>query len=85
MIILLYFDWVGRFKELKEWETKIRDACVNSGVEYKGLFSSMNEKWNYVSIYEAESYEHYLAMEKEVPRPRMMPHNIVEVLLPREI
>jgi hypothetical protein len=85
MIILLYFDWVGRFKELKEWETKIRDACVNSGVEYEGLFGSMNENWNYVSIFEAESYGHYLAMEKKVPRPQMMPHNIVEVLLPRNL
>jgi hypothetical protein len=83
MKILLYFDWVGGFKELREWENKIRDACVNSGVEYEGLFGSMNEKWNYVGIFEAETYEHYLAMEKKVARPPMMTHNIVEVLLPQ--
>ena len=85
MIILLYFDWVGGFKELKEWETQMRDACVNSGVEYEGLYGSMNEKWNYVSLFEAESYEHYLAMEKKVARPPMMTHNIVEVLLPQNL
>jgi len=85
MIILLYFDWVGGHKELKEWETKIREACVNSGVEYEGLFGSMNEKWNYVSIFEAEAYENFLAMGKKVARPQMMPHNIVEVLLPQNL
>ena len=85
MIILLYFDWVGGHKALKEWETKIREACVNSGVEYEGLFGSMNKKWNYVSIFEAEAYENFLAMGKKVVRPQMMPHNIVEVLLPQNL
>ena len=83
MIILLYFDWVGSSKELKEWETKINEACEKTGVEYKGLYGSMNEKWNYVSIFEAEDYGHFLAMGKHVVRPQKMPHNITEVLLPQ--
>ena len=85
MIILLYFDWVGCSKALKEWETKIKEACAETGVEYKGLYGSMNEKWNYVSIFEAEAYENFLAMGKKVARPRKMPHNITEVLLPQNL
>jgi hypothetical protein len=83
MMILLYFDWVGCSKELKEWETKIKEACVKTGVEYKGLYGSMNEKWNYVGIFETEAYGNFLAMGKNVVRHQKMPHNITEVLLPQ--
>ena len=85
MIILLYFDWVGSHKELKVWETNIKEACEKTNVEYQGLYGSMNEKWNYVSIFEAEDYGHFLAMGKHVDRPLLMPHNIVEVLLPQNL
>ena len=85
MLILLYFDWVGCSKGLKEWETQIIEACEKTDVEYKGLYGSMNLKWNYVSIFEAEAYESFLAMGKKVARPRKMPHNIVEVLLPQNL
>ena len=85
MLIFLYFDWLGSSTELKEWEIKITEACVNTDVEYNGLFSSMNEKWNYVSIFETEVYGNFLAMGKKVPRPPLMPHNIVEVFLPQNI
>ena len=47
-----------------------------------GLYSSMNEKWNYVSIFETEAYGNFLAMGKKVVRPQEMPYNIAEVLLP---
>ena len=85
MLIFLYFDWLGSSTELKEWEIKIREACVNTHVEYKGLFSSMNEKWNYVSIFETEIYGNFLTMGKKVMRPQKMPHNIVEAFLPQNL
>jgi len=85
MLILLYFDWLGCSKELKDWETKLKEACVKTGVEYKGLYSSMNEKWNYVSILETEAYDNFLAMGKKVVRHRKMPNNIAEVLLPQNL
>jgi hypothetical protein len=85
MLIFLYFDWLGSSKELKEWEIKIREACLNTDVEYKGLYGSLNEKWNYVSIFEAEAYETFITMEKKVVRPQKMSHNIVEVLLPQNL
>ena len=82
-MILLYFDWLGNSKELQDWETKIKEACVKTGVEYKGLYSSMNEKWNFVSILETEAYGNFLAMGKKVVRHQKMPYNIAEVLLPQ--
>ena len=85
MIILLYFDWVGSQKELKDWETNIKETCEKTDVEYQGLYGSMNEKWNYVSIFEAEAYDNFLAMEKKVVRPQLMPHNIVETLLAQNL
>ena len=85
MLILLYFDWLGSSTELKEWENKIGEACVNNDIEYKGLFGSLNEKWNYVSLFETEVYENFLAMGKTVVKPQKMPHNIVEVLLPQNL
>ncbi len=85
MLILLYFDWVGSSKELKDWENKIKEACEKTGVEYKGLYASMNEKWNYVSILETEAYGNVLAMGKKVVRHQKMPHNIAEVLFPQNI
>ena len=85
MLILLYFDWLGNPIELKEWETKIKEACVKTGVEYKGLYSSMNEKWNFISILETEAYGNFLAMGKKVVRHQKMPHNTAEVLLPQNL
>ena len=85
MIILLYFDWVGSTKELKDWEDRIKEACENTGVEYKGLYGPINEKWNFVSILETETYDNFLAMGKKVVRHQKMPHNIAQVLLPQNL
>ncbi|MGD2200090.1 MAG: hypothetical protein PVJ38_00485 [Candidatus Bathyarchaeota archaeon] len=84
MIVLLYFDWVGSSKELKAWETKIQESCEKTGVEYMGLYGSMNEKWNFVSIFKTNGYEKFLEMGKNVVRHAKMPHHIAEVLLPQE-
>ena len=84
-MILLYFDWLGNPIELKDWESKITEACVKTGVEYKGLYSSMNEKWNFVSILETEAYGNFLAMGKKVVRHQKMPHNTAKVLLPQNL
>lgn len=85
MMVLLYFDWVGSSKELKAWEAKIKESCEKTGVEYMGLYGSMNEKWNFVSILKAEAYGDFLAMGKKVVRHQKMPHNIAEILLPQNL
>lgn len=85
MMILLYFDWIGSSKELKDWETKIRGSCEKTGVEYVGLYGSMNEKWNFVSIFKTDSYDRFLEMGTNVVRHPKMPHHIAEVLIPQDI
>ena len=85
MMILLYFDWMGTSKELKEWETQIREACEITGVDYRGLFASLNLKWNFVSIFETDTYNRFLSMGKNVVKHWRMPHNIAEVLVPTEL
>ena len=81
MIILLYFDWSGSRKELKEWNGKIVAASDQTGVKYLGLYGSMGEKWNYVGMFETKSYDEFLKMGKQVKRPTQMSHYITEILM----
>ena len=83
MIVLLYFDWTGTTRELKSWEDKIKESCQKTGVEYKGLYGSFSEKWNFVSIFKAETFDNFLEMGKYVVRHPRMPHHIAEVLMPQ--
>lgn len=80
MIILIYFDWTGSRKELKDWNERIIESCKNIGVKYMGLYGPHNKKWNYVSIFESESYDKFLEMGKKVIRSTSMPHHISEIL-----
>ena len=81
MKILLYFDWIGTRKELKEHDKKMQKTCIETGVEHEGLFGSMSEKWNYVWLFQANSFDHFLEMSRKVPRPIHMTHYITEILL----
>jgi hypothetical protein len=82
MKILLYFDWVGTRIELREHDKKMRKSCIETVVEHEGLYGSMNEKWNYVWVFEANSFDHFLEMSQKVPRPVHMVHYITELLIP---
>lgn len=81
MKVLLYFDWAGSRKDLKEWNEKIIVACEETEVSYDGLFGSMNKKWNHVAMFEANSYDEFLKMASMVPKRPMMTHYITELLL----
>ena len=83
MIILLYFDWTGTTRELKAWTEKINESCQKTGVEHKGLYGSFSEKWNFVCIFKAETFENFLEMGKYVVRHPRMPHHIAEILMPQ--
>ena len=80
--ILLYFDWVGSRKELREHDAKLRKSCEDTGVEYMGLFGSMNQKWNFVWMFDVKSYDHFMEMTSKIPRSLMMTHYITELLIP---
>ena len=81
MKILLYFYWMGSRKEVKGWATKIMKACEETGVEYFGLYGTMNQKWHYTAMFDATSYDEFLKMAWKVPRPQYMTHYIHELLI----
>jgi hypothetical protein len=56
MKILLYFDWAGSRKELREHDKRMCRHEV--GVEYMGIHGSMNQKRNYCWLFDARSYDH---------------------------
>ena len=85
MKILLYFDWSGTRKELKDQDKKMQKSCLDTGVEHQGLYGSMNEKWNFVWVFEANSFDHFMEMSWKVPRPPQMVHYITELLIPARL
>jgi hypothetical protein len=85
MKILLYFDWIGTRKELKEHDKKMQKSCIETHVEHEGLYFSMNAKWNYVWVFEANSFDHFLEMSSKVSRPVHMTHYITELLIPTRL
>ena len=82
MKILLYFDWTGSRKELKEHDKRTQKSCEETGVQYLGIHGNMNQKWNYCWLFDARSFDHFMEMTAKVPRPPQMTHYITEVLIP---
>jgi len=85
LIVLLYFDWVGSVTELKELNEKIKTVCDQGGVRYLGLYGPMNQKWNYVWMFDARTYEEFGNAARQVHRHVKMPHHIAEILIPQDI
>lgn len=85
MIILLYFDWIGGLSDLKDLNEKIKKSCEDEKVKYMGLYGPLNLKWNYVWVLEAESYEDFIKMARNIHRHPKMPHHIAEILIPQNI
>jgi len=80
--VLLYFDWMGGTrKEVKDWANKITKAAEETGVEYLGLYGSMNKKWNYCAMFDTVNYDDFLKMAWKVPRPKYMTRYITELLI----
>jgi len=68
-------------KDLKEHDKKMQKSCIETGVDHEGLYGSMNAKWNYVWVFRANSFDHFLEMSRKVPRPMFMTHYITELLI----
>jgi len=62
MKILLYFDWAGSRKDLREHDKRMQKAAKEVGVEYMGIHGSMNQKWNYCWLFDARSYDHFMVL-----------------------
>ena len=82
MKVLLYFDWSGGTRKgVKDWVNNITRAAEETGIEYLGLYGSMNKKWKYCAIFDTTSYDDFLTMAWKVPRPKYMTHYITELLI----
>ena len=82
MKILLYFDWSGTRMEVAEHAAKMKTAAEETGVSYVGIYGSINQKWNYVYVFDAKSFDYFMEMAQKVPRPVQMTHYITELLIP---
>ena len=85
MIVLLYFDWFGTAKELKEFEEKMTAACAEAkGVGYKGRYAPDSRKFHFVYMFEVESYDRLFEVlmgPKMPPRDyKKLTHGTFEVL-----
>lgn len=84
MLVLYYFRWTGKAKELKEYVDIINELADEiEGVNFKGIFSPTSE-WNCVILFEGTSYEKVLGLYKAYimkhgPHPKI-PVGKVEVL-----
>lgn len=45
----------------------------------------MKAKWDYVSIFESNSFDEFLEMGRKITRHSKMSHHMVEILLQQEI
>ena len=81
MLILVYFDWNGNGKGLQKWNQRFVKACEENGIGFKGLFSSMNEKWNFVWLIETDDFDKFKTMSMDLPRPQAMTHVVSEILI----
>ena len=60
MLVLYYFNWVGKAEELKEFIGMVTNVFkVTEGISFKGLFIP-NSEWNYAMLYETKSFDKVL-------------------------
>ena len=56
MLVLYYFNWVGKSEELKEFIEIVTSVFKTTGISFKGVFMP-NSEWNYAMLYETKSFD----------------------------
>jgi len=52
LMVLEHFDWLGTREELEKYTAAVKKACeAVGGVEFKGLLSPWNKKYNYTFFF----------------------------------
>jgi len=85
VIVLLYFDWFGAAKELKELEEKVKAICAEvDGVDYKGRYAPDSRKFHFVYVFEVVSYDKLLEVLTGPEMPprdyKKLTHGVFEIL-----
>ena len=65
-IIQVCFQWKGITEGLKEHYELVKKVCAEKeGVKFMGLYGPLNERWNWVYMYKAESWEKYWEADRK--------------------
>jgi len=88
MIILWYFNWrtapgEDKRKGLKEIYEKVKKAFEKTDVKFLGPYGPLNERWNYVWMFEAESFDKYMEVRMKLgPAPKEITNHVHKLLFP---
>jgi hypothetical protein len=62
----VYLNWSGTDGEFQRVKAIVREQVgKTAGIELTGLYIPTN-KWNYVVVYEIDTFENFLSFQKEV-------------------
>ena len=83
MMVLEHFDWLGTREELEKYTAAVKKACeAVGGVEFKGLLSPWNKKYNYTFFFEAKDLKTWLEVPDRLVWTRdykIVPHEEVDI------
>ena len=89
MIILWYFNWrtppgEDKWKGLKDYYEKVKKAFDQSGVKFVGPYAPLGDRWNFVWMFETESFDKYMEVFRSVglPLPKEIDNNITRMIFP---
>lgn len=90
MIIEICFQWETITEGLREHYEIVKKTCEEEdGVEFMGLFGPLNERWNWVYMFKAESFDRLREVsgkwdERYGGRPKQATNVIWKILIPYE-
>jgi len=88
MIILWYFNWrtapgEDKSKGLKEFYEKVNKAFEKTDIKFLGPYGPLNERWNYVWVFEAESFDKYAEVWMALgSTPKEITNHVTTMLFP---
>ena len=79
MLAVCYFDWDGPRDSVKEFGEMLSKGCEKAGVKFHGIWNPGQDKWNFVAIMEADTYElAHKAFSEAGGMHKNMPHAIMK-------
>ena len=78
MIAQVYLNWSGTDEEFSRIKALVKNLVANKeGIELNGLYIPTN-KWNYVVSYNINTFENFLAFQKDV-RTQLRSQNLAKI------
>ena len=78
MIAQVFLNWSGTDEEFGRVKTLVKNLVASKeGIELNGLYVPTN-KWNYVVSYNIDTFENFLAFQKDV-RAQLRSQNLAKI------